>query len=61
MLGITVCVKDLLVGVVTGAVGRFPGSKARLPATRIYNIVGETEAARAGCISQLLDSLSDDD
>ena len=50
------CVKDLLVGVVAGAVGRFPGSKERLPATRrkFYTIVGETEADMGVYLSCLI-------
>ena len=56
VLGITLSVEDLLVGVVAGAAGRFPGGKARLPETRekFYIIFGETEVVMGVYLSCLI-------
>ena len=56
VLGITLCVEDLLVGVVAGAVRRFPARKERLPATRkkFHTIVRETEADMGVYLSCLI-------
>ena len=56
VLGITLSVEDLLVGVVAGAAGRFPGGKARLPETgeKFYIKVGEKEGVRGVYLSFLI-------